>query len=70
MLDLGTRFRRLGKRLEESEIEDIYLNDRKALEWLSRLEQWASKCERELELKLLKHEGSVAAARYSEEIDG
>jgi len=61
VLDICVVLRRMAGSLRSDELDELTLNDKKALEWLGRLEEWALKAERELEVNLLKQRGAKAA---------
>ena len=62
LLDLCSRLRAMARRAREAELAGVELNDKKALDWLGRLEEWTRKSEADLELALLKRRGEKRAA--------
>jgi len=63
MLDLCTRVRRLALRCQEEQLPSIDLHDRKALEWLDKLEDWAYRAEAEVGRLAMKSRGERAAQK-------
>lgn len=60
-LDVCGRLRRLAQSSRQEELAKITLHDKKALEWLSRLEEWVHKTEADLALQTLKNRGRKKA---------
>ncbi len=61
VLDLCVRLRKLAQRSREEQITHLPLHDKKALEWIDKLEEWAHKAEADLELTVLKNRGARRA---------
>ena len=61
ILDISSLLRRLAVRCRQEQLEGFVLNDRKALEWIGNVEQWAGKAESDLELAILKLRGAKRA---------
>ena len=60
-LDVCSRLRIIARRSREAELATFALHDKKALEWLARLEEWAHKTEADLEVQVLKSRGQRKA---------
>jgi hypothetical protein len=54
LLDLAAILRRMANRSREHGIADLALHDKKALEWCTKLEQWAHKTQADLEVRILQ----------------
>ena len=54
VLDLAAVLRQMANRSREHGIADFALHDKKALEWCSKLEQWAHKTQADLEVRILQ----------------
>ncbi|OHB69301.1 MAG: hypothetical protein A2V70_08530 [Planctomycetes bacterium RBG_13_63_9] len=52
LLDLAAAMRAMANDSREHEVSDVALHDKKALEWLSRLDDWADKVRADLEVKV------------------
>jgi hypothetical protein len=61
VLDVCARIREIARRSREQQMEQVPLHDKKALEWLGKLEEWAAKSERDFELAQYKQRGTKAA---------
>ena len=62
VLDLSCIFRNMGSKARADQPSRLNLQDRKAHEWISNLEQWARKAETELEMAILRNKGTARAA--------
>ena len=62
VLDVCTQIRDIARRSREQRLERIPLHDKKALEWLGKLEEWAAKSQRDFDLAQFKQRGARAAA--------
>jgi len=62
VLDVCTQIRDIARRSREQRLEQIPLHDKKALEWLGKLEEWAAKSQRDFDLAQFKQRGARAAA--------
>jgi hypothetical protein len=60
-LDVCGRLRRLAQSSREEDLDTITLHDKKALEWLSKLEEWIHKTEADLAVQALKNRGRKKA---------
>lgn len=60
-LDVCSRLRIMARRSRDAELATFSLHDKKALEWLARLEEWAQKTESDLEVQVLKARGQRKA---------
>jgi hypothetical protein len=63
VLDLCTRLRSLAQKSREEQLPPVKLHDRKALEWLDKLEDWLLQAEAEVKRLARKNEGQ----RYARE---
>ena len=61
VVDLAARLRSISRRCRDAELEDFALHDRKAQEWLARLDEWAHKIERDLEIAMRRRQGAQKA---------
>ena len=61
VLDLSCRLRSIAERSREEKLESVPLHDKKALEWLSKLEHWLHKAEAELDMAIIKNRGARRA---------
>lgn len=64
LLDLCTQVRSMACRARTADLPALELNDKKALEWLGRLEEWTRKSEADLEFALLKRRGQQRAMEH------
>ena len=62
VLDLSGIFRAMANKARADQPSRLNLQDRKAHEWISNLEQWARKAETELEMAILRNKGASKAA--------
>ena len=65
LLDLCSQLRGMARQARNEKLEEFPLHDKKALEWLSRLEDWARKSETDFELALVRNRGTRRAAAKS-----
>ncbi|HTU24318.1 MAG TPA: hypothetical protein VMF30_02900 [Pirellulales bacterium] len=61
VFDVCSRLRGMAIRVRGEAIEEFQLHDKKALEWLAHLEEWAQKSEHDIELALHRKRGSRRA---------
>ena len=66
VLDLCSQLREMARRARAEELTEVPLHDKKALEWLSRLEEWSHKSAADFELALMKNRGARRAATMIE----
>jgi hypothetical protein len=52
LLDLAAIFRDMSRRARDQELPTLALNDKKAQEWISKLEHWAVRAHTDLEGKI------------------
>ena len=52
IMDMAWVCREMSRRSEEEKVESLSLNDKKALEWCTKLEQWLVKAQADLEAKV------------------
>ena len=57
IVDVASRLRRMAERARGQEVNEFHIHDKKALEWLERLEEWSQKSETDLDLALLRERG-------------
>jgi len=62
LLDVCSQVRDMAERAREQQLEPFPLHDKKALEWLVRLEEWAQKSAADFELALVRNRGARRAA--------
>lgn len=67
VVDLAARLRAMASRCREADLPEFALHDRKAQEWLARLDEWALKTERELEIAVRRQQGARRARELSSE---
>jgi predicted AAA+ superfamily ATPase len=67
MLDLSGILRKMSVSARESGLESTAIHDRKALEYLAKLELWAHKAESDLQRELLQHRGDQLAQQMAAE---
>ena len=60
-LDLAASLREMATKCRENDVPLAELHDRKALEWLGRLEEWAQKSSAELDMRIIGHRGARRA---------
>jgi hypothetical protein len=63
-LDVCARLRNLARTSREAQLPAVELHDRKALEWLEKLELWAIDAEGELHKHVERSKGNRAAEPY------
>ena len=61
VLDVCSRLRGMALRVRGESVDEFLLHDKKALEWLAHLEEWAQKSEADIELALLRQRGTRRA---------
>jgi hypothetical protein len=66
-LDLCARVRNLALTSRSEHLPRVELHDRKALEWLEKLEQWAIVAEAELHKQVLLGKANRAADRVNKD---
>jgi hypothetical protein len=62
VFDLCAQIREIARRSREQRLDQVPIHDKKALEWLGKLEGWAAKSQRDFDLAQLKRRGARAAA--------
>jgi hypothetical protein len=62
IFDVCAQIREIARRSREQGLDHVALHDKKALEWLGKLEEWAAKSRRDFELAQFKQRGARAAA--------
>ncbi len=66
VLDISSQFRGMARRAREEELAQFALHDKKALEWLAKLEEWAHKSTAEFELASVRNRGAQRAVKMAE----
>jgi hypothetical protein len=61
VLDLCARLRQLARLSRETELAEVELHDRKALEWLDKLDEWLLRAEADVQLAVNKNKGKRLA---------
>jgi hypothetical protein len=54
LLDLAATIRQMALRAREFPVQGFALHDKKASEWVAKLERWAQKSAAELEMRILE----------------
>ena len=54
LLDLAGLLRQMAQRSREHGVRQVRLHDKKALEWIARLERWARKSAADLEMEIIE----------------
>jgi hypothetical protein len=54
LLDVASIVRQMANHSREYGIADLALHDKKALEWVTKLEQWARRTQADLEVRILE----------------
>jgi hypothetical protein len=63
LLDLCARLRVMARTSRDEQLGPITLHDRKALEWVTRLEEWLDRVEPDFEHARIKNRGQRLARR-------
>lgn len=66
VVDIAAEIRRIGRIAGELPETPLALHDRKALEWIGQLEQWAAECRTRAELAALVQKGAVNAQNIAQ----
>jgi hypothetical protein len=61
LLDVCSKLRGMARRSRDEQLGAVALHDKKALDWIARLEEWAHKTEADLEVQVLKTRGQRKA---------
>jgi hypothetical protein len=62
MLDVCSRLRGMAQHARSESVDEFQLHDKKALEWIDRLEEWSQKSEADLKVALMRERGARRAA--------
>jgi len=62
LLDLAGVVREMAVKCRDHEVNQVDLHTKKADEWIGRLNEWAAKSVRDLELRILRDQGTRQAA--------
>lgn len=65
-LDVAAILRGMAQRCRDEEIAEFPLHDKKAMEWLAKLEVWAHEARTRLDLVVMQHRGAKRAAEFLE----
>ncbi len=65
MLDVCSRLRDMARHARGESVSEFQLHDKKALEWIDRLEEWSQKAEAALKVALMRERGARRAAAAS-----
>lgn len=60
-LDLAATFRQIAQRSRDEGIELVAIHDKKANEWLAKIEFWAEEARQRFELAAMRHLGAKKA---------
>ena len=61
VLDLAASLREMATKCRDNDVPAAELHDRKALEWLGRLEEWTHKSSADLNVLIMGHKGAKRA---------
>ena len=67
VLDLCCRLRNMSQRSREEQLPGVPLHDKKALEWLGKLEEWMHKAEAELQMAIIRNRGARRAQSLADD---
>lgn len=67
VVDLAARLRAIASRCRDANLQELAMHDRKAQEWLTRLDDWALKVERDLEIAVRRQQGAKKARELQTE---
>ena len=59
--DIASILRSMAEECRAREIDSVDLHDKKSLEWIARLDQWAHDAEAKFQMQLIKDRGSKKA---------
>jgi hypothetical protein len=62
LLDICAKLRSIAQESRSQGSAEIPVHDKKALEWIGKLEQWAAKSQRDFELAQFRQRGAQAAS--------
>jgi hypothetical protein len=62
LFDLAAQVRALSLRAQEAKTTQIPLHDKKALEWITKLEEWVIRSENDADLAIRRAQGTRRAA--------
>jgi hypothetical protein len=63
-LDLTSMLRTMAISMRTEEVDSFVVHDRKALEWIAKLEEWCQKTEAGLEVAVRRNRGARRAATF------
>lgn len=64
-LDLTSSLRKMAISMRSEEVPSFVVHDRKALEWIAKLEEWCQKTEAGLEVAVRRNRGARRAAAFA-----
>ncbi|MBL9125423.1 MAG: hypothetical protein JNG90_17425 [Planctomycetaceae bacterium] len=67
-LDQAAALRRMASTMRQEQVETFVVHDRKALEWLARLDDWCQKTEAGLEVAVRRTRGARRAATFASQL--
>src|SRR3990172_5406150 len=70
MLDLCCRLRQIAERSRQEQLPGFPLHDKKALEWLRKLEEWVHKAEADLNVAIFRSKGARRAGEITAAVRG
>jgi len=63
LFDVTAILRKMAENQRQEAVEEFLLHDKKALEWIDRLEQWARRAEADMQMQILKSQATADADR-------
>ena len=63
--DLTSMLRKMAITMRSEEVASFVVHDRKALEWIAKLEEWCQKTEAGLEAAVRRNRGARRAATFA-----
>ena len=64
-LDLTSMLRKMAQTMRTEEVASFVVHDRKALEWMVKLDEWCQKTEAGLEVAVRRNRGARRAATFA-----
>lgn len=64
-LDLTSALRKMAVTMRSEELANFVVHDRKALEWITKLDEWCQKTEASLEVAVRRNRGARRAAAFA-----
>ena len=66
LLDLTSTFRGIAQRSRNEQVEGVFLQDKKAMEWLQRFELWTNDTVQKFESTAIKNRGERRAKEIAD----